>query len=156
MIYLDVMEERVKPFGLWRYGRDFLDAGEKIKDPRKPDHLLDHHAPTTAYYLVSHSIELLLKSYLRAKGKNLKELRKIGHNLVEAISQCEAEGIQDLVEITEETKAEIALLNQTYASKDFEYFKQGYFELPYYERICYFSESLRDGLHDFTYSTLKP
>ena len=125
----------------------------KVKDPRKPNNPLDHHAPFSAYYLVSHSVELFLKSYLRGKKKSLKELKKIGHDLVEAIIQCEALGIKELIEIKEDTKAEIELLNQTYASKDFEYFKQGYYKLPYYERICFFSEELRDATKDFADST---
>ena len=147
------MEERVKPFGLWRYGSEFLNAGQKIKDPICPAHTLDHHAPTPAYYLVSHAIELFFKSYLRGKGKNLKELRKVGHNLVEALNQCEEFGISDLIEIKNETKLEIELLNQTYASKDFEYFKQGLYSLPYYERICLFAEDLRDATKEFADST---
>ncbi|WP_269538767.1 hypothetical protein [Cerasicoccus fimbriatus] len=147
------MEERVKPFGLWRYGKEFLDAGEEIKDPRKPENPLDHYAPTPAFYLVSHSIELFLKSYLRGKKKNLKELRNVGHNLVEALTLCEELGLNELIEVNEETKAEIELLNQTYASKDFEYFKQGYYELPYYERVCFFAENLRDATKDFVLST---
>lgn len=149
------MEERVKPFGLWRYGSEFLDAGKKIKDPRSPEHPLDHHAPTPAYYLVSHAIELFFKSYLRGKKKNLQELRKVGHDLVEALNQCESLGITELIEIKDETKLEIELLNQTYASKDFEYFKQGLYDLPYFERICFFTEELRDATKDFAYSTTK-
>tara|TARA_B110001469_G_C9586193_1_gene290805 strand:- start:673 stop:1128 length:456 start_codon:yes stop_codon:yes gene_type:complete len=147
------MEEKVKSLGLWTYGKEFLAAGEKLKDPRKPINPLDHHAPTPAFYLVSHSIELFLKSYLRGKNENLKELRKVGHDLVKALNQCEDLGLNELIEIKEESKAEIALLNQTYASKDFEYFKSGYYQLPYYERVCFFAEDLRDAIKDFARST---
>jgi hypothetical protein len=102
-------EDRVTPTGLFRYGSEFLEAAEKVKNPSKPDHILDHSAPFPAYYLVGHSIELLLKSYLRSKGKSLKELRKIGHCLETALLETESLGINSHVKFCTEQKAEVAL-----------------------------------------------
>lgn len=79
-------------FGFWSLAENFLSAAKAVKDPkgnngdRTNDELL-----LPAYYLVGHSIELSLKSYLAAKkGYTVDELRskKYGHNLEVLFSEA--------------------------------------------------------------------
>jgi hypothetical protein len=53
------------------------------------------------YFLVSHSLELYLKSYLAAKGVSKSELksRKLGHNLDDIYRLCESKSIPHVLRL---------------------------------------------------------
>ena len=53
---------------------------------------------TPALHLAAHSIELAMKSFLRAEGCSLEELIRLRHSLVDILAACEARGMQALAD----------------------------------------------------------
>ncbi len=115
--------ESTTPAGLWRYAREYLEAAELIR-PKDYTHKLS--APTC--YLLGHSIELLLKAFLLAKGRSLDDLVDIGHDLQRALEEADSanlvafapsendyRGLQELVDI----------IQDEYKFHGFRYFKRG-------------------------------
>lgn len=75
------------------------------------------------YYLLSHSLELGLKSFLAAQGFEEPALRKIGHDLVRCLDEATTAGL-DARFLEPEAGAVVAMLNQYYAGKELEYYSQ--------------------------------
>jgi hypothetical protein len=67
------------------------------------------------YYLLGHSAELSLKSFLFKQNVLINKLRKIGHDLNTLISECHELGLPDFVLLRE--------LSQIYKEKGLEYRK---------------------------------
>ena len=65
-----------------------MEAAFAVKAPTEKNPLLDS-APFTAYYLLGHSLELLLKSFLIGRGTEVSELRsrKYGHDLEKLLTE---------------------------------------------------------------------
>lgn len=81
----------LKSFGFWSHAEQYLLAAEKVKKPAIPQKGKSRFKLILpAYYLVGHSIELSLKSFLSAKGYSHSELRKqkYGHDLESLLSEC--------------------------------------------------------------------
>lgn len=92
-------------------------------------------ASMVAYYLVGHSIELALKSFLVAKGYSKAELRsrkKYGHNLANLLKECRRRKLGREAKLENAEIEAINLLNATYMSKRFEYLEYGIYRLPKY------------------------
>ncbi len=73
------------------------------------------------YYLLGHSLELAFKSFLRARGASLIDLKNIGHDLDRGLIRAEQMGLGELVNLSEKEKTFITMINQYYKSKEFEY-----------------------------------
>jgi len=73
-------EDRTTAIGLARYAYEYIEAAMLVE---RNDPTPTHISPIPAYFLALHGIELTLKSYLRHKGLNVKELRgkTYGHDL---------------------------------------------------------------------------
>ena len=102
-----------------------------------------------AYYLVGHSIELTLKSYLFAKGYKLSDLRnskKYGHCLSSLLDECRKRKIGREVKLSKAEIAAIHLLNDVYKTKRFEYLEYGMYRLPGYLFTRDVAEKLVNGL----------
>jgi len=63
-------KDRTNSMGLWTYAKSYLDAANTVASSADRGLI-----PTPAYYLVCHSIELILKAFLRGSGAELEELR---------------------------------------------------------------------------------
>lgn len=108
------------PFGFYFYSKCFFNTEDRIKED------IDKFGPVN-YFLLCKSIELSLKSYLLYNGKNIKELKKIGHNLVELADES-AKISKSIINISDKKILEMA--NNFYDikgddSKSFEYFNVG-------------------------------
>ncbi|WP_448097649.1 hypothetical protein [Luteibacter yeojuensis] len=68
-------ESRTSAFGLLRYANEYRAAAETVKDNN------DDRWSIVPYMLVSHSIELGLKAFLRSRGATLADLLDAGHDL---------------------------------------------------------------------------
>ncbi|UAA37872.1 hypothetical protein KIH87_14380 [Paraneptunicella aestuarii] len=88
---------------------EYLEAAETLNKipPTKVNYWI------ITYYLLGHSAELSLKSFLFKRGMSLKELRKIGHDLFELLDKAKNHGIQDFNSIRS--------LSPIYKSKKLEY-----------------------------------
>lgn len=107
----------VSPLFFINYAEDFLEASNSHSS-------LKPFSPVK-YYLVCHSIELSLKSYLLLNGVSKNDIRKksLGHNLSNILDKCEELDIQKFVQISSSQKLMINELNEWYSRKGFEYFE---------------------------------
>lgn len=108
-------ETRTTGMGLWTDANEMLLAAEHLATVNR----LKLSQPL--YYLLGHAIELSFKSYIRAKGATLDCLKSIGHDLVLAFDWANTAGLNDLVQLTEQDRAVLSMLNTYYKAKEFEY-----------------------------------
>lgn len=103
------------PTGFVVYARDFLNAYESFET--------DKPFSPAKYYLVCRSVELSLKSYLLLENVPIKKVKyDLSHNLHKMLRKTKELGIDTVVGITDEEKAEIEKANSWYNRKGFEYF----------------------------------
>ncbi len=105
-----------------------------------------------AYYLVGHTIELTLKSYLFAKGYTLSDLRnpkKFGHSISKLLDECRKRKIGREVKLSKAEITAIHSLNDEYKTKRFEYIEYGMYRLPDYLFTRGVAEKLVNGLQRY-------
>ena len=139
-------------FGFWSYAKEFLSTANAVKNHSKsnigkPDFKL--LLPT--YYLVGHSIELALKSFLLAKGYKITELRKkYGHNLEALLAEARRRKLGRHVKLSRNEDKAIKLLSKTYYKKEFEYMEYGNYNLPEYWYIHKVAQKLVKNLEYYS------
>ena len=136
-------------FGFLSHAKDFLSAAHVVKNPRRSDKGKDDFKLILpAYYLVGHSIELSLKSYLAAKGYTTGQLRskKYGHDLEALLIESRKRKLGREVKLSKNQVNAIKLFRDTYKSKKLEYLGYGNYRLPEYGFIYDLAKHLNDGL----------
>ena len=136
-------------FGFWSHAESFLSAANVVKDSRRSNTgRTEFSLLLPAYYLVGHSIELSLKSFLAAKGYKVNELRskKYGHDLKALLVEARKRKLGREVKLSKHQINAIKLLNDIYASKRFEYLEYGSYRLPAYGYIYDVAKHLNKGL----------
>ena len=102
------------------------------------------------------SIELSLKSFLRAKGYSEKKLRDISHDLTLALAKANQEGIDELLKISARDSALISSLGYHYRSKDLQYTKVGLkASYPDIKEVEDFAKKLLVAIRPFADKNLK-
>lgn len=105
----------MSPVGFIVYAENFLSAYKSF-EPVAP------FCPAK-YYLVCHSLELALKSYLSMKGEPTKNLKlDFKHNLHRILRKSKEMGLNSVVVLSEVEAGEIEKANKWYNRKGFEYF----------------------------------
>lgn len=104
----------ISPLGLVVYAENFLSAYKSF-EPDVP------FSPPK-YYLVCHSLELALKSYLLMETKSMEELKKLGHGLGKILGKSREFGLDSVVVMSELENCAIDKANKWYKRKGFEYF----------------------------------
>ena len=91
-----------------------------------------HISPTPAYYLLSHSVELTLKSYLRHRGVTAKQLssREYGHDLNTIYDRSEELGLKRLFKPNEDDCRALSMLVAMNKRHELRYIKTGHKEFP--------------------------
>ena len=105
------------PYILWKLGFDFRRYAEVIFKNK-----INGADQRPLYFMIGHSYELILKSFLLTKGKQLKFLKKeYGHNLLKLFKL--AMTYKEFKEIAgiEVIESIVDYLNTYYKDKDFEY-----------------------------------
>jgi hypothetical protein len=130
----DVAVANAGAFACHIYAEDFL-AGYKALGPLRPKSTVPH-------YLLCHSIELSLKSFLRAQMVTRKEVksRDLGHDLVAIYERAVALHLGRIVTLGAEEIELLRAANAYYASKDLEYLRvfkamKGFSDLPDVESL---------------------
>ena len=83
-------------------------------------------APIPVLFLVGQAVELALKAFLLSQGVSLSTLRKdYGHELHRALRKAKELGFKPLLQLTEEEKNVLALLDELYSSKQLQYIVTG-------------------------------
>ena len=127
--------ERTTAIGLLRYAKDYFE-GFKIISQKVP-HGTSYNPMVKLLpvkcYLVGHTLELLLKSFLLCSGVPLSNLKdKIQHDLMKCLEMANENGL-NLVDNKE--TAIIRVLNSCYKDKEFEYSKDGAMTIPHLKDI---------------------
>ena len=79
------------------------------------------------YFLFGHSIEVALKAFILSKGASEVELRRIGHNLVKALTGAESAGLDVSALLTDDERSSITLLSKWHVQQVTRYpLLQGY------------------------------
>ena len=137
------------PLGLARYAQDFYDAAvatDNVLGIRPGYEII---APIPVMYLVGHSIELILKSYLISKGVTLQDLKSkaYGHNLIACLTQAEALGLTQLVTLTLSDRDVLRVLNQLYSTKQLNYIVTGEKDFPVFGPLQELCTKLQNAVH---------
>lgn len=127
--------ERTTAIGLLRYAKDYFE-GFKIISQKVPHgtswNPVVRLLPLKCY-LVGHTMELLLKSFLLSSGISLSNLKdKIQHDLMKCLEMANKNGLK-LMDSKE--TAVIKELNAYYKDKEFEYSKNGAKTIPHLKDI---------------------
>ncbi|MCB2227263.1 MAG: hypothetical protein KQH53_11350 [Desulfarculaceae bacterium] len=147
-----------EPFGLFNYAKCFLDAAcslYKEIGSTNPTHT----API--YYLSSHSIELVVKAYLMAHGRDLNELKKkpYGHDLCRLYCEACNYGLPRQLRKTGSKPYMIAaiieLTNKYYHGKEFEYLFTGFKSLPKLDALIQCAKGLLTAVYPVCLSHMK-
>ena len=140
--------ERTTPIGLARYAREFFDCALAAdnKVGRRPG--FEIIAPIPVMYLVGHSIELCLKSYLAFQGVPLSDLRtkKYGHDLVRCLKKAKELGLNTHVKFDDGEQHALAVLNELYSTKQLNYIVTGAKEFPVFGPIQTVNRKLLDAI----------
>jgi len=116
------MIKKEYPYRLWKLGKDFKRYAELIFKNK-----INGAGSRPLYFMIGHSFELILKSFLLTKGIELKTLKKnrYGHNLLKlfklAMKYKEFQEIPGIKEI----ESRVDSLSAYYEAKDFEYIETG-------------------------------
>jgi hypothetical protein len=105
--------ERSPALGLLNLAWEYSEAAKKVDG--------EPELKNVSRFLACRSVELALKAYLRAKGWDENELRKVGHNLQAALEEAERAGLGEACPIEHGFRISLVLLNTWYETKDFEY-----------------------------------
>lgn len=144
------VKDRISALGFHRKGREFMEAAFSVKAPTEKNPFLDS-APFTAYYLLGHSLELLLKSFLIGRGTKISELRsrKYGHDLEKLLRESKRRKIGRELKFESLDGPLIQFLNLSYKPKLLEYYAQGMYEFPRYTLIAGVVKRTCDGLYPY-------
>jgi DNA primase catalytic subunit len=98
------------------YAGDYLSAAQQFSPPARRFSPVRH-------YLICHSIELSLKSFLFTAGLKRADRKKLNHDLEKALAAAEAHGIGRHVSVLDDDREQIIKVNSLYGGKEFEYFE---------------------------------
>lgn len=114
MLHAEDIEVHVDGYWLRHYAADFLGAANTFEAPK------NRFSPIP-YYLICHSIELSLKSFLFTAGFKKKDRRRLNHDLIRALSAAEDNGLGNYLEISSIERDAVYKANELYLKKEFEY-----------------------------------
>jgi hypothetical protein len=141
------IKARMGPIGLHVYSEHYLAGAQALPSAKTP------FEPVRAY-LICHSIELSLKTFLSIQGAAMIELAEnsYGHNLQALLSRAEALNFSNLVPLTRQHLTAIQQASDYYAGKVFEYpavgeAMSGYPKMPSIDILCNAAEILVESLH---------
>jgi hypothetical protein len=136
--------ERTSPFGILPYAYEYRAAAQLVHNARTKD------TPSMpAYSLMGRSLELALKSFLRARGLSVKDLRGVGHDLAKAFRKARELGLRRVVELHDFHGESIDGLSDAYRNHRFRYIENGMMSLPKWDWLDLTASLLIVGLHDY-------
>jgi hypothetical protein len=143
-------DERTSAMGLLTDAKQMLAAAKLLHD----SNVWKVQRPT--YYLLGHSIELALKSFLLASGMSQGTLKnKLGHNLTKTARRVIAAKSNSISPIVQEYLAAIDLLNHYYQAKELEYRVTGTKRFPAKETLIALLDAVIPKIEPVAYQALK-
>jgi hypothetical protein len=119
------------PAGFARYANEFLDAALIADKGMGGETSYGQFAPVPVMFLIGHSIELSLKSYLLHRGDSVDDVKfNYGHNLMHALDAAVDKELNDHVMFDDIEIDALEILNDLYATKQLNYIQAGYKNFP--------------------------
>ena len=139
-------DDRTSAVGLARYAREYYDAAIAADDVigTRPGYKI--HAPPPVMFLVAHSIELVLKAYLRHQGVGLKELTNLGHHLDQCWRAAIEHGVRDVVQLDRGERGMLELIGELHSSTELRYIRTGYKTFPVFGPLQELTKKLLDAI----------
>ena len=98
--------------GMLRYAIEFQAAAIATEAALPGKGWREKHPPAPVRYLLAHSIELALKSFLLHHGATLEHLKyKLKHDLEKCLDDAEENGLAGHLKITAEDRERVCVLN---------------------------------------------
>lgn len=133
--------DRYSPLGFYNLACDFQRAAAHLSNSVENKSLkLRFHQPV--YHLHAHSIELLLKSYLRARGISANKIRnKFGHDFEKLWDGCCVRKLK--CKKPKRTEQPVKFVGKLVMAQRFRYFETGYLTLPRLDEVSEVNERIR-------------
>ena len=138
--------DRTSAIGLARYARDYYDAALAADDKLGRREGYEIVAPAPVMFLVAHSIELALKSYLRFMNYTVDDLKRLSHHLDECWEVAKENGIEQYITLTEEDLGVLSLISSLHASTELRYIQTGFKTFPVFGPLQVLTEKLLDSI----------
>lgn len=121
---------RTTAIGLARYAKEYLEAAIVVEQEMgsKKEHVTV--SPIPAYFLLTHGIELTLKSYLRHAGLSVEDLSKVGHDLKALYAKAQELGLDALYQMTAKDAEAFVLLVAVNEFHQLRYIQTGFKTFP--------------------------
>lgn len=117
---------RSSPQGFWRYSADYLLAARCVDTHLHKSARV--HFPTLNLYGIA--IELSLKAFLLKRGKSLKDVKGLSHDLDKAVTMARTHKLGREVKLDKNELVAIKVLNITYSSSRLRYIDSGTSSVP--------------------------
>jgi len=111
---------------------------------RRPSYEI--HAPPPVEYLVAHSMELALKSYLLFGGMSLREVERHRHDLVKLWGSATRRGIGDSIRLSDEELALLGLVSDRHTETLTRYIVTGWQTKPVFGPLQQLAEKLLNAI----------
>lgn len=122
----DKNDSRTNAFGLWRYALEYLTSASVLAvNSEQEKHVLVHADAT--YQCTCQGLELAFKSYMRARGTDLRHLRRLSHPIGRSMKLAVDLGLPAL---SPGHVAAIVLADQLYSTHELRYIVTGAKEYP--------------------------
>lgn len=144
-------DDRTTAVGLARYAREYFDAALAADDVIGHRKGYEIVAPAPVMFLVAHAIEPVLKAFLRHQGLSVDDLQKVGHNLIKCWKVAIANGLESVIELTEEDLEILGLISDLHASTELRYIKTGYKNFPVFGPLESLAKNLLDAICPFVW-----
>jgi hypothetical protein len=120
--------DRHKSVGIFHLAEDFFISAVLLIEARQSRDLRLRFGDFIAYQLHAHSIELLLKAYLRGKGVSNVDLKRFGHKLDHLWLKCRRHGLT--TRWWKKLGVIMRLLDTLVSNQTFRYYQSGVITLP--------------------------
>jgi hypothetical protein len=124
---------------LYSLSGEFLEAARTLQSTPPTIIKYDH----VIYYLLGHSAELTLKSFLLKHGATIKQLTKIGHDLEKLISSAAEHNLKSI-----DNSTQLKELSKLYKTKQYEYRKNSRENLPDLQSLIAEIEEMHAAVFD--------
>jgi hypothetical protein len=145
--------DRHAPIGFYNLAEDFYKAASLCAEANETRTVRFRfsHVP---YYLHTHSIELALKAYLRARSVTEAELKKsFRHGFVDLLAKCEEMGLK--FRKPKRTRQLVYFLNNLTKDQAFRYFYGGAKQVPELREMREGNERILGAVHPACLKSIK-
>lgn len=139
-------EDRTTARGLARYAREYFEAALAADKKIGRRDGYEICAPAPVNHMTAHSIELILKAYLRHQGYSLSEIKALGHDLEKCWEHSVRNGIDSHVPLNDDDIHILKVLNALHKSNELKYIKTGPKTFPVYGPLQTLTEDLLDAV----------